>query len=500
MSGIYNVLLLLSAAAVVLGSPVDDLKTYLAKPVNQRTALANQAFGSQPLTALEARQAATLLWGDHKVNLSNQYRDAWNSRVLTLNNYTMKFYFSVRGSKPAGGRSLYISMHGGGQVSSDVNDQQWENQKNLYGNLPSEGVYLAPRAPTDSWNMWFQSHIDSFFEQIIAAAQLFEDVNPNRVYIMGYSAGGDGTYQLAPRLADRWAGAAMSAGHPNDAQPYGLRNIAMAIHVGALDAAFNRNIVAAQWGAKLDTLHTKDTTGYFHQVQIHQGCSHWMNLEDSVALSWTAKYTRNPLPERVVWYQNGVTHNRFYWLGVDDSLMRAGNLIDASREGQSIYINKSDVNKITILLNDSMADLDKPVTLTWSGKNPVQINVTRTIASIAKSIEERNDPNYIFSASITASPTITTAVNSIIRQPSKFENPFRVHVAGPNTFRIQGITSKAMQIAFRRLDGRVVASSVNGTLRVNGEIIYCKASLGSAVYVVEIRQDCQRRYLTVTCK
>ena len=51
------------------------------------------------------------------------------------------------------------------------------------------------------------------------------DVDPNRVYIMGYSAGGDGVYQLAPRMADRWAAAAMMAGHPNDASPLGLRNI-----------------------------------------------------------------------------------------------------------------------------------------------------------------------------------------------------------------------------------------------------------------------------------
>ena len=36
-----------------------------------------------------------------------------------------------------------------------------------------------------------------------------QEVNPNRVYLMGYSAGGDGVYQVAPRMADTLAAAAM---------------------------------------------------------------------------------------------------------------------------------------------------------------------------------------------------------------------------------------------------------------------------------------------------
>lgn len=58
---------------------------------------------------------------------------------------------------------------------------------------------------------------------------LFENVNPNRVYVIGYSAGGDGIYQIGPRMADRWAGAAMIAGHPNGAPADNLRNTAFTL-------------------------------------------------------------------------------------------------------------------------------------------------------------------------------------------------------------------------------------------------------------------------------
>jgi poly(3-hydroxybutyrate) depolymerase len=43
-------------------------------------------------------------------------------------------------------------------------------------------------------------------------------VNPNKIFITGYSAGGDGVYHLASMVADWWAGAAMMAGHPNNTE------------------------------------------------------------------------------------------------------------------------------------------------------------------------------------------------------------------------------------------------------------------------------------------
>ena len=120
----------------------------------------------------------------------------------------MPFWYTTFGDAPFGERSLWISMHGGGGAPSEVNTSQWENQKKLY--TLEEGVYLVPRAPTDTWNLWHQSHIDPMFEQLIENMIVFEGVDPNRVYITGYSAGGDGVYQLAPRMADRLAAAGMN--------------------------------------------------------------------------------------------------------------------------------------------------------------------------------------------------------------------------------------------------------------------------------------------------
>lgn len=72
-----------------------------------------------------------------------------------------------------------------------------------------------PRSCENVWDMWFRPYLEDFLEKIIQGLVLNETVNPNKVFLTGYSAGGDGIYHMAPRMADQLAGAAMMAGHPN---------------------------------------------------------------------------------------------------------------------------------------------------------------------------------------------------------------------------------------------------------------------------------------------
>ena len=232
----------------------------------------------------------------------------------------MKFetvYFGERKDAPPGGRSLFISMHGGGGAPAQLNDSQWRNQVALAkAYRATEGVYIAPRAPTDTWNLWHEAHMDALFDRLIEDCVALEGVNPDRVFLLGYSAGGDGAYQLAPRMSDRWAAVSMMAGHPNETSPRGLRNVPFSIQVGEKDGAYKRNTIAADWAEKLAELRKADMGGYEHFVEVHKGKGHWMDTEDRKAIPWMEKFTRNPLPERIVWRQDDVTHTRSYWLAV----------------------------------------------------------------------------------------------------------------------------------------------------------------------------------------
>jgi len=365
-----------------------------------RAPMGKQEFSGVALTKSDAGKAQQLLWQDHETSLKKEAASEWENKRIRLGTREMKFDYRIFGTKPKDGWSLYISLHGGGGTTRQINDSQWRNQIRLY--KPKEGIYLAPRAPTDTWNLWHQQHIDLLFDRLIAGGIVQMDVNPNRVYVMGYSAGGDGVYQLAPRMADRWAAAAMMSGHPNDASPLGLRNIGFTIHAGEKDSAYNRNQVAAQWKQKLHDLRQEDPQGYVHDVHIHKGLGHWMKLKDAVAVDWMAGFTRKPLPEKVVWKQDDVTHDRFYWVAVPEGQAKKGALVTIQRKGQEITIvNVSDVDKLILLLHDSMVNLDQILTIRNQDKIVFQGTAKRTIATLQRTITERGDPELIFSAEVT---------------------------------------------------------------------------------------------------
>lgn len=378
---------------------LEALQQFLQKPSDQRGPLDEQSFASQKLSKEEAQGARRLLWEDLARQKKEERKKELEARAITLDGFTMRFDYTTFGEKPSSGHSLYLSLHGGGGAPTEVNDSQWENQKTLY--QPKEGIYLSPRAPTDTWNLWHQSHIDPLFARLIADLIIVEGINPNRVYLMGYSAGGDGVYQVAPRMADYFAAASMMAGHPNEASPLGLRNIGFAIHVGELDSAYNRNQVAKEWGQKLDALQAQDPSGYSHVTEIHKGRGHWMNLEDASAVEWMAGFTRDPWPERVVWKQDDVTRTRFYWLSIEEGAQKAGAEVRAKYQGQTIEIESSEVSSLTLLLSDEMLDLDLPVVVTFQGREVFRGVVPRQAATIARSLAMREDPSASYSAKVT---------------------------------------------------------------------------------------------------
>ena len=382
---------------------IDGLAKYLAVAWDQRPAMGDQAFAKVPLTKLEATEAMKLLWEDHVKHLRDTRTAEMEAREIVIGSLKMPFAYQIFGEKPASGRSLVLSMHGGGGAPPRVNTQQWENQKKLY--QLEEGVYVAPRAPTDTWDLWHQGHIGGFFDRLIENFIVFEGVDPNRVYLMGYSAGGDGVFQLAPRMADRFAAASMMAGHPNETSPLGLRNLPFTIHMGENDAAYNRNKIAATWAEKLAELQRNDSNGYPHLVKIHAGKGHWMDRQDAEALPWMAKYTRDPFPKRIVWKQDDVVENRFYWMAVDQKDIRDRAQVIANRDGQNIDIVSKDVDQIRIRLNDSMIDFDQSVRITSSSAVLFEGKVDRTIEVIAKSLAERGDPKSVFQAEVNVSLT-----------------------------------------------------------------------------------------------
>ena len=420
-----RVLALLLLIASLSNAQIIELKKWLDTSPLKRSSLENLSFSRQALSQRDSEIALNLLVADKQTRILNKYSKGWDNRLIEHNHYKMPFFYQVFGEEPLDGRSLFISLHGGGGTLASANDQQYENQKYLYDiKMKSlEGVYLAPRAPTNTWNLWHQNHIDQFLNIIIQLAILKENVNPNKVYLIGYSAGGDGVYQLAPRMGDRWAAASMMAGHPNESSPLGLRNTPFTIHVGALDSDFKRNDKAKEWKIKLALLQKNDPKGYIHDVQLHNGLGHWMKLQDTVALQWIKNYRRNPIPQKVIWKQDNIHHFSFYWIETPKkSIVTGGEIIaEYNSSLNEINIVKNYSDQIKLLINDKMLNLNNPVTIKYKNSIIFKGFLHRTILNIYKSLSFKGDPNLAFPCMVHINHNKTIIEEELISNPKKYK-------------------------------------------------------------------------------
>ncbi len=373
------------------------------------------------LQAIVDKQKGTATGTDSFKGLSRSY---WY--VTDEDNHIMKYFMDTYGNEPEGGHSLWISLHGGGtDETGEVNEGQWWNQQYMYLNAspaqPTEGIYISPRAYKDTYDLWYFRGNDGLFRQIIETMVVLHGVNPDKVYLMGYSAGGDGVWRMAPRLADHWAAASMMAGHPGDARFENLRNLPFMMWVGGKDSAYDRNTIVPQKSAEIDALQAADPEGYIHECHVQANRPHWMELDDAAAFPWMAAYIRNPYPKKIVWRQENEEKKMpeafFYWLKVADKHITGrsdddapgssaerkkylGKEITAEIDGNTIKLSKCDYDSFTIYLNDSMVNLDNEVTVTFNGKELFKGKVDRSVDVMRQSLYERNDPSYCFTAQI----------------------------------------------------------------------------------------------------
>ena len=384
-------------AALLLFTPsssnaqIQEFKNWVANPKGE---LAQQRFANKALSKADCDEAAFIIDSLWLKESAKELGRQWER--LTIANDSIKLACACRvfGMTPKDGRSLYISMHGGGECPKEVNDEQWMNQIYLYE--PFEGVYVAPRAPWNTSDLWHRKGLDELLEDVIRACVVFEGVNPNKVYLLGYSAGGDGVWRVAPRMADKWAAASMMAGHPGESSQVNLMNTPYMIWMGENDHYYDRNILAKEKAQVMDSLAAAHPGKYIHSNNIIEGKGHWMDRVDTAAIGWMAQYRRMPYPKQVVWRQERVTREHFYWLTAPADEVEQGKTVIANIDGNTINIEQCDYSKLTIYLNDRLVDLDKKVTIRYKGKKIARIKPSRTIAALHRSLNLRNDRSYAF--------------------------------------------------------------------------------------------------------
>ena len=218
-------------------------------------------------------------------------------------------------------------------------------------------------------------------------------------------------------MADRWAAASMMAGHPGESQPDNLYNIGFGLFMGAEDSAYNRNVIAEKWKGYLADLQNSEPLGYKHLVKIYPDKPHWMDTLDREAIPWMAEFERDPWPNKIIWRQDGVFQERFYWLEMPvESRIVAPQTYEqrtvATVEDQTIRVATSADPSITIRLSDQLVNLDEPITVIVNEKEKFKGLVPRSLNEIERSLAARPDPSSCSVASLTIGSGSIIEINS----------------------------------------------------------------------------------------
>lgn len=390
------------------------------------------------------------LWGRYVEEIRNdpKRRREHGQSCVCYGGAVMRYAAFKNGEKPEAGWPLYIAMHGGGGAPAPLNDSQWEQMKKYYRSSVKNGIYLAPRGVNNEWNLHWTPESFVCYERIVANMIAFEGVDPNRVYIMGYSAGGDAVYQIPARLPGLWAAAAMSAGHPNDAPPVNDAVVPFLIQVGELDGGYGRNEVAAAYGAQLDALEAQHPGLYVHDCFIHKGRAHniidrdpagrpqtvyaspaeWLKRRgeaktvdiDTNSVHWLSRRERNPLGGAVIW-DPAVTPESckapepdFWplpgrgpgclWLSLDRykgvAPLAPGRIEAVHTPGTNDIAMAMEGNYVKLLLNETQFDLTRPVRVTVDGRT-LECQPEPRLRTMLQTLLDRGDPAAIFPAALT---------------------------------------------------------------------------------------------------
>jgi len=104
-------------------------------------------------------------------------------------------------------------------------------------------------------------------------------------------------------------------------------------------------------------------------------------------------------PKRVVWQENdNFVHQRFYWFERAPEATNPEEVYAARAEDQTITIETPSAGHLTIRLSDKLLDLDRPVRVIAAGRTIFEGTVTRSLAAIIQSLQERKDPETVATA------------------------------------------------------------------------------------------------------
>ena len=339
-------------------------------------------------------------WKAFRAAPEQNQRSDFEAKQVRFGDYLSAYTLKDVGTRPAKGWPLFIAMHGGGGVPKEVNDSQWQMMQSYYKDHPEVGGYryLALRAPNDTWNGFYDDYVYPLVANLIRQQLLFNDVDANKVFLIGYSHGGYGAFAIGPKMPDRFAAIHASAAAPTDGETSAktLRNTPFSAMVGENDTMYDRVERNRKFAAQIEALRGQRTDIYPVRVREMPGFGHG-GLPDRDEIVNLYAHTRNSTPRELTWEMTDSVIHDFFWLRCDAPAKNRE--IEVACRDNRITLTARGVESARVLLDSRLIDFGKPINLEVNGQKSQRI-VAPSLKTLCETLARRGDAELAFTAQI----------------------------------------------------------------------------------------------------
>ena len=326
---------------------------------------------------------------------------------------------------------VHVFLHGG------VNRPAWKPGGawwNDYGRMEDDRrISIFPAAWNES-TWWQQSQTENLAAVLDAVKREF-NIDENRVFLIGISDGGTGTWFQALRSPTPWAGFLSLIGHPavlanprseadGDLFASNLANRPML----AINGEVDRLYPAASLAPWIDLFRSAGAEIEFVRLP---GVGHemgWLPRRKADLASWIGEHRRDPHPVRLSWETERTDlYNRVDWLVITelDSTAavdpHADNLltdpdrrsrsvafprrgpsgrVQVERDGNEFAVRTRGVRRFKLLLSPDRIDFDRPVRVVTNGTVSFDGRVERDVATLLHWAARDNDRERLYGAEL----------------------------------------------------------------------------------------------------
>lgn len=327
-----------------------------------------------------------------------------------------------------GNKGLVLAMHGGGAGQGDCGSAVSEFAGAI-SNVGMRGIYPEVLKKTE-YGWTDPPETEKWVMELVRSARLSWGIDSNHVYLTGHSMGGYGTWTYGSIYADLFAAGAAFAGAPTmywkeggkdknaEAVTEGylpnMRNLPLFVYQSLDDpnVPSAANVFAM---GEMKKLHEADPAGWEFTYEQVDGRKHAFPAKGPApGVEWAVSHVRNPRPQKIDWQPTRDWKTTFYWLRWSEPWLGAEVVATADKTKNAVDVvvksprsaepkkteaeRAARIAKLSVYLDARLVDLTKEVVVTVDGKERFRGVPVLSLATLVRSAEEREDPEYAFAA------------------------------------------------------------------------------------------------------